>query len=350
MGEALLAAIAQQEARRAAKPAAEAVAETVAATIAAETVAGVPAQVTDYLRAHPAPRGFRGEQGTAGTTGEPGLVWQGDWRASSTYAPGDCVAFEGSSYVAIEASTNVPPPAARWDLLAKKGDDGRDGRSLGPIVLGNAGTGSGSGLPAGGTVGQVVTNTAPGAGDWDYVRRVTDHDAASASDPEVSVNVLGNGNGGAATMQAGEGAGGFAGGSASLYGGAGGSAGGAEGSSISFGGGQANGAGGEVFAESGDAESGSNAQGGDVWLVPGAGDGAGRDGQLIAPLPTADPSVANALWSDSGTVVVSGSTAGAGSPAVDPGNIADPTTVTYEDIALKLNALMAAMRTAGSLA
>jgi hypothetical protein len=42
--------------------------------------------------------------------------------------------------------------------------------------------------------------------------------------------------------------------------------------------------------------------------------------------------------------------AGGGTAAVDPADIADPTLATPEDVALKLNALMGAMRTAGSLA
>lgn len=37
-------------------------------------------------------------------------------------------------------------------------------------------------------------------------------------------------------------------------------------------------------------------------------------------------------------------------PATDPGDIADPTLATAEDVALKLNTLMANLRTAGLIA
>jgi hypothetical protein len=45
--------------------------------------------------------------------------------------------------------------------------------------------------------------------------------------------------------------------------------------------------------------------GGDIFFIPGAGDGAGRNGLVFLNLPTVDPEVAGALWADSLVVKVS---------------------------------------------
>lgn len=57
-----------------------------------------------------------------------------------------------------------------------------------------------------------------------------------------------------------------------------------------------------IFAGDGD----TDFNGGDVTFTPGAGAGSGVDGNfIINNLPTADPTVAGALWNDSGTLKVS---------------------------------------------
>lgn len=155
--------------------------------------------------------GATGGLGPAGTDGEPGqkgdkgLNWRGPWQRGA-YQPDDAVEADGSSYVAT-AQTRSKPPSSSWDLLAQKGEPGAPGsdgqfhaypRGGGGVTVQDEGTnvgsvstldfegagvtvtqpqggkavvtipgGSGSGLPAGGSVGQVVTNTAPGAGDWE---------------------------------------------------------------------------------------------------------------------------------------------------------------------------------------
>jgi hypothetical protein len=61
-------------------------------------------------------------------TGPAGLVWRGSWNSQATYVKTDAVEFQGSAYVAIAASKNVPPPAPdKWNLLAQKGATGSQG-------------------------------------------------------------------------------------------------------------------------------------------------------------------------------------------------------------------------------
>lgn len=65
--------------------------------------------------------------------------------------------------------------------------------------------------------------------------------------------------------------------------------------------------GGDLILRSGDGASSSAgaADGGDINLVPGTGYGTGRDGLIFPNLPTSDPGVSGAMWSDSGTVKIS---------------------------------------------
>jgi len=65
------------------------------------------------------------EVGAAGEQGIPGLVWRGAYSGGTTYAPGDAVIYQGSSYICILASTgNVPTNQTYWDLLAEVGQGG----------------------------------------------------------------------------------------------------------------------------------------------------------------------------------------------------------------------------------
>lgn len=122
----------------------------------------------------------------------------------------------------------------------------------------------------------------------------------------------GAGVGGNATIRGG---GGGAGGSAILVAGAGG----AEGGSVQITAGSGD-EGGSVFIIAGDStngpgrniniettsSSGENLNGGDIMITLGVKSGSGRDGLIIVTsLPTANPNVDGALWSDSGTLKVS---------------------------------------------
>jgi hypothetical protein len=75
--------------------------------------------------------GAAGAQGSAGATGPTGpkaLNWKGAWSSSIAYVLNDAVFAGGSAYMALQANTNVQPPApGTWDLVAQRGDAGADG-------------------------------------------------------------------------------------------------------------------------------------------------------------------------------------------------------------------------------
>jgi hypothetical protein len=79
--------------------------------------------------------------------------WKGPWDMSANYALGDTVQFDGSSYISLQDdnSGNTPDPGgtAWWDLVALKGDPG-------------------TGVPAGGTTGQVLTKVSDADFDVDW--------------------------------------------------------------------------------------------------------------------------------------------------------------------------------------
>ena len=60
-----------------------------------------------------------------------GLNWLGPWSAATTYAIGDAVTLNGSSWFAITSSHNSPPPSPAWGQLAAAGSAGPQG-SQGP--------------------------------------------------------------------------------------------------------------------------------------------------------------------------------------------------------------------------
>lgn len=80
-----------------------------------------------------------------------GLVPKGAYNASTDYAVGDSVDYNGSSYVmfADAAAGTLPTDTTKWQILAEKGDTGSAGTD---------GT-DGEGVPTGGTTGQVLTKS-----------------------------------------------------------------------------------------------------------------------------------------------------------------------------------------------
>lgn len=57
------------------------------------------------------------------------LNWQGTWDATPEYQIDDVVSYQGSAYVAVDASEGVQPSADSdaWDLLAMRGEQGPEG-------------------------------------------------------------------------------------------------------------------------------------------------------------------------------------------------------------------------------
>lgn len=94
--------------------------------------------------------------------GPPGLVWKGAWDDTVSYVANDAVEYQGSAYVALAPSTNVPPPdPAAWSVLAQQGSDGTQGPQGPPGANGDQGP-----------VGPPGAQGLPGLdwlGDWDSV-------------------------------------------------------------------------------------------------------------------------------------------------------------------------------------
>jgi hypothetical protein len=111
--------------------------------------------------------------------GAPGVVWQGAWNGSTAYQVNDAVQYQGSSYIAIAASSGSAPPAAAWDVLAAKGNAGAQGVAGPQGATGGAGPEGPQG-PAGTATGGLVWKDATGnvvPGVVDYHDNVTYFDA-----------------------------------------------------------------------------------------------------------------------------------------------------------------------------
>lgn len=83
------------------------------------------------------------------TPAEVGFTPEGTWSSGSSYQTNDVVSYNGSSYLAIQASTNQNPASATsyWMVLAAKGDAGSGISSI------TAGTGlSGGTITTSGTI------------------------------------------------------------------------------------------------------------------------------------------------------------------------------------------------------
>ena len=87
-----------------------------------------------------------------------GLVPKGAYNAGTTYAIGDSVDYNGSSYVKFAAGAvgTAPTVTATWQVLANKGDTGATGSTGSTGSAGSNGS-NGVGVPAGGTAGQSLT-------------------------------------------------------------------------------------------------------------------------------------------------------------------------------------------------
>jgi hypothetical protein len=78
------------------------------------------------------PTGGTGATGATGATGPP-VTFKGTWSNLTTYATGDAVFFNGSSYISLSGGNtgNTPSNGVPWALLAQQGSAGAVG-STGP--------------------------------------------------------------------------------------------------------------------------------------------------------------------------------------------------------------------------
>jgi hypothetical protein len=82
-----------------------------------------------------------GPQGPSGSTGNFVNRFEGAWDSGQAYLTGDIVTYLGSTWLAIDPSTNVTPvEGVDWTLIAGAGTNGTNGQ----------------GVPTGGTVNQVL--------------------------------------------------------------------------------------------------------------------------------------------------------------------------------------------------
>jgi hypothetical protein len=69
-----------------------------------------------------------GAIGAAGPAGPVGMVWKGAWVSTQSYAVNNAVSYNGASYIAIAASTNmVPTNTTAWNIVAAAGANGATG-------------------------------------------------------------------------------------------------------------------------------------------------------------------------------------------------------------------------------
>src|SRR5206468_9256074 len=59
--------------------------------------------------------GATGATGPQGPTGPVGMTWQGTWSGSTPYAVNDAVAYNGTSYLSIQAGANHQPDTSTRD-------------------------------------------------------------------------------------------------------------------------------------------------------------------------------------------------------------------------------------------
>lgn len=66
--------------------------------------------------------GPQGAQGATGLQGPAGIDWQGSWQSGTSYLVYDAVAYNGSSYIAIQdtSGSELPTDQTYWELVAEK--------------------------------------------------------------------------------------------------------------------------------------------------------------------------------------------------------------------------------------
>ncbi|HET7902417.1 MAG TPA: hypothetical protein VFL59_14640 [Candidatus Nanopelagicales bacterium] len=87
------------------------------------------------------PQGLPGAQGVKGDTGA-GFLFRADWMLEGTYAVGDVVALDGSSYLSLVDDNTGHDPASdsvRWGVLAARGTQGDPGATGATGAAGPAG-------------------------------------------------------------------------------------------------------------------------------------------------------------------------------------------------------------------
>ena len=87
----------------------------------------------------PGPQGLAGATGNTGGTGSSGptgpagsgIDWQGAWNPATTYAVNSGVTYNGSTWIALQPSTNIAPTtnSVFWSLVAIIGNIGNAGAS-----------------------------------------------------------------------------------------------------------------------------------------------------------------------------------------------------------------------------
>jgi hypothetical protein len=99
----------------------------------------------------PGAPGAPGTPGAAGATGSQGppVSFQGTWSNLTTYATGDSVFFNGSSYISLAGGNlgNTPTNGAPWALLAQQGAAGTPGAPGAPGTPGAVGATGATGAP-----------------------------------------------------------------------------------------------------------------------------------------------------------------------------------------------------------
>jgi hypothetical protein len=75
------------------------------------------------------PIGTQGPAGPTGATGAPGMNFRGAWSSSIYYSTSDAVNFDGSTWLALAANSNLQPDqnAQAWTVVAQAGSQGPTG-------------------------------------------------------------------------------------------------------------------------------------------------------------------------------------------------------------------------------
>ncbi|MBB5317071.1 hypothetical protein HDF09_001740 [Edaphobacter lichenicola] len=110
--------------------------------------------------------GSAGAIGATGPAGPVGMVWKGAWVGTQSYAVNNAVSYNGATYIAIAASTNVVPTnTTAWNIVAAAGANGANGANGATGATGATGANGAPG-PAGptGPTGATGATGAAGSG------------------------------------------------------------------------------------------------------------------------------------------------------------------------------------------